>query len=254
MPTIEASFLADICANPTDDVPRLIFADWLDEQGDPARAEFIRVQCEIADAPPTRWWSGLEVCRHNEKASACYRCREPRKRERELLEKHGGDFAGPVARLLGATKYRHDFGYEGMAARFAPHIRWKWRRGFIAEFAMPLVQFMEYGERLALLCPLEGVTLTDCRPLVHVNRWAWYCEVDRERQARSGYLPSSLFDLLPEGEYGDTTEGSGEYGFVTAQWQEYRSEALARAALSHAAVKWARQAAGQPELAMGGEA
>jgi uncharacterized protein (TIGR02996 family) len=42
-----APFLADILANPYDDGPRLVFADWLEERGDPL-GEFIRVQCERA--------------------------------------------------------------------------------------------------------------------------------------------------------------------------------------------------------------
>jgi uncharacterized protein (TIGR02996 family) len=42
------SFLEDIRRNPDDDTPRLIFADWLDENGDAARAEFIRLQCRLA--------------------------------------------------------------------------------------------------------------------------------------------------------------------------------------------------------------
>jgi uncharacterized protein (TIGR02996 family) len=40
-------FIQEILANPDDDTPRLIFADWLEERGDP-RGEFIRVQCDIA--------------------------------------------------------------------------------------------------------------------------------------------------------------------------------------------------------------
>jgi uncharacterized protein (TIGR02996 family) len=44
-------FLRDIIANRDDDAPRLIFADWLDEQGQPERAEFIRVQVEQARLP-----------------------------------------------------------------------------------------------------------------------------------------------------------------------------------------------------------
>jgi uncharacterized protein (TIGR02996 family) len=36
---------------PDDDAPRLVFADWLDEQGESDRAEFIRVQCEMARLP-----------------------------------------------------------------------------------------------------------------------------------------------------------------------------------------------------------
>src|SRR5262249_36565663 len=33
-------------AAPDDDAPRLVFADWCDEHGDPERAEFIRLQFE----------------------------------------------------------------------------------------------------------------------------------------------------------------------------------------------------------------
>jgi uncharacterized protein (TIGR02996 family) len=42
------AFLADICERPDDDAPRLIFADWLDDHGQPERAEFIRAQCHLA--------------------------------------------------------------------------------------------------------------------------------------------------------------------------------------------------------------
>src|SRR5262249_8337125 len=34
--------------DPEDDAPRLIYADWLDEQGESERAEFIRVQIALA--------------------------------------------------------------------------------------------------------------------------------------------------------------------------------------------------------------
>src|SRR5690242_5801815 len=46
-----------ILANPDDDAPRLVYADWLDEHGQPERAEFIRVQCAMARIPPhtARW-------------------------------------------------------------------------------------------------------------------------------------------------------------------------------------------------------
>lgn len=41
-------FLAAICESPDDDLPRLIYADYLDERGEGERAEFIRVQCALA--------------------------------------------------------------------------------------------------------------------------------------------------------------------------------------------------------------
>ena len=40
-----------ICENPDDDTPRLVYADWLQENGEEARAEFIRVQCNLAKLP-----------------------------------------------------------------------------------------------------------------------------------------------------------------------------------------------------------
>ena len=40
--------LAAVVANPDDDGPRLVLADWYDEHGEPERAEFIRVQISIA--------------------------------------------------------------------------------------------------------------------------------------------------------------------------------------------------------------
>jgi uncharacterized protein (TIGR02996 family) len=69
--TPNQSILQTVLANPDDPLPRLVYADWLEEQGDP-RAEFIRVQCELARTAPSdpRW---------NELAD----------REHELLGKHG---------------------------------------------------------------------------------------------------------------------------------------------------------------------
>jgi uncharacterized protein (TIGR02996 family) len=44
-------FLKAILAQPDDDAPRLIFADWLEEHGQGAHAEFVRVQCGLAPHP-----------------------------------------------------------------------------------------------------------------------------------------------------------------------------------------------------------
>ncbi|MBA4189924.1 MAG: hypothetical protein C0467_18220 [Planctomycetaceae bacterium] len=46
----EDALLAAIIANPDEDTPRLVYADWLDENGQEERAEFIRIQCRMARA------------------------------------------------------------------------------------------------------------------------------------------------------------------------------------------------------------
>jgi uncharacterized protein (TIGR02996 family) len=43
--------LASIFERPDDDVPRLVYADWLDEHGQPERAEFIRLQVAVDRRP-----------------------------------------------------------------------------------------------------------------------------------------------------------------------------------------------------------
>jgi uncharacterized protein (TIGR02996 family) len=45
------AFLRAIAEDPDDDTSRLAYADWLDEHGDHDRAEFIRLQCELARLP-----------------------------------------------------------------------------------------------------------------------------------------------------------------------------------------------------------
>jgi uncharacterized protein (TIGR02996 family) len=63
-PDLEAAFLDAIADNPEDDTPRLVFADYLMEQGNP-RGDLIRVQVELArldeDAPQRRELERLEA-------------------------------------------------------------------------------------------------------------------------------------------------------------------------------------------------
>ena len=81
MPTAD-EFLRAITADADADAPRLAFADWLDESGDAARAEFIRVQCALAALP--RGVSDYHPLRE---------------RERALLEQHGEEWLRPIRAL-----------------------------------------------------------------------------------------------------------------------------------------------------------
>ncbi len=77
-------FLADIIEHPADDTPRLIYADWLDEHGQAERAEFIRVQCELAKLEELeKVPSGLSVPRWKDRQ---WQLEALRCRERELLD------------------------------------------------------------------------------------------------------------------------------------------------------------------------
>jgi uncharacterized protein (TIGR02996 family) len=55
----DTDFLANLLADPGDDTTRLVYADWLEEQGDPvsaARAEFLRVTVELARPTGEKGW------------------------------------------------------------------------------------------------------------------------------------------------------------------------------------------------------
>jgi uncharacterized protein (TIGR02996 family) len=84
--THDQAFLQAICETPEDDTPRLIYADWLEEHGDGARAEFIRVQVELARPD-------LGAERH----------RLLEKRQDELLDLHGAAWVAALALLEGVV-------------------------------------------------------------------------------------------------------------------------------------------------------
>src|SRR5260370_3542865 len=107
------AFLADVIENPDDDTPRLVFADWLEEQGDAAsagRAEFIRLQIERARQTPYQPGQKYDL--------------PPR--ESQLLDKHGKAW-------LRAWRRR-------WTSRLTDH---RYHRAFVTEGAFPLDVFLE---------------------------------------------------------------------------------------------------------------
>src|SRR5262245_44983871 len=97
-----ASFLEEIIARPDDDTPRLVCADWFEDNGDPDRAEFIRAQIERAKLAP-----GDD------------RDAELRDREEALLTAHRPRWDGPLSDLACETVYR-----RGFVEAVAPKITW----------------------------------------------------------------------------------------------------------------------------------
>lgn len=99
MTTDPQVLLAEILARPDDDEPRLVYADWLTQQGDP-RGEFITVQCALATG--TGDYSALAA------------------RERELLAAHAKEWTAHIHRF-GTPTLRRGFvaTIKTSAARFA---------------------------------------------------------------------------------------------------------------------------------------
>lgn len=56
------ALLRTILTHPDDDAPRLVYADWLEEHGEPERAAFVRAQIELAKVGPD--WDTEPECGH----------------------------------------------------------------------------------------------------------------------------------------------------------------------------------------------
>jgi uncharacterized protein (TIGR02996 family) len=120
-----SQLLRAVLAAPDQDVPRLVYADYCDDQGDPDRAALIRAQCEHARLPA---W-------------------EPRSIEllhqiRVLLARHGRRWLAELGELPGLT--------------------WgSFHRGFVHAVEVPTVEgLLDHADELPELAPLEHVTFS----------------------------------------------------------------------------------------------
>src|SRR5436309_12097359 len=95
--SLEEAFLRDIIEHPDDDVPRLVYAEWLDEHGDPARAEFIRLQCRLDREDASSLFPGIQQVR-----GVCMYpySRTLSRREEELLDANRDRFLGALADMV----------------------------------------------------------------------------------------------------------------------------------------------------------
>jgi uncharacterized protein (TIGR02996 family) len=117
----QETFLAAILESPEDDLPRLAYADWLEEQGDP-RSEFIRVQIEFSRNPFSPRQRALQ------------------KRQNELLMQHGSVWARPLDER---------------------NIKWEFHRGFIESVSLASEQFAKEASWLFGVAPIRAVTFGD---------------------------------------------------------------------------------------------
>src|SRR5262245_15825451 len=129
---------AAILAHPDEDTPRLAFADWLAEQDHPDRAEFIRVQIELARLTPN------EMVPWNRHAIGL------RAKEKALLVAHGADWLAPL-RAKGEPLQ-----HEATHGQF--------RRGFVEVVWMPAAWFVQWGERLLEHAPIRELRVTETTP------------------------------------------------------------------------------------------
>jgi len=204
------ALLRAILLNPADDVARLVYADWLQENGDEPRANFIRASVEIDKLPGCGHPSPLG---HSE----CRWC--------QLFVTEQNYLGSKDAIPKRALRY-------GQAPRGA------FRRGFIFTAAPTLEQFMDNARFLFRAHPIENVSLRDS-PLTRQNVWPHgllpgYSETS---------LPGVLFDCLVRHPHCFAFPGPPGAVFVA-----FRDTSDALLTMSDACVAYGRAIVGLPAL------
>jgi uncharacterized protein (TIGR02996 family) len=135
------AFLAAVVGLSDDDLPRRVFADWLaDVAGDDRRAEFIRVQCDLAGA------SRLSVNEHGPLIL----------REHALLTRwHRRRWTGLPQHACGITN-------------------WLYRRGLIHAITIECRHWDQYHATILARCPIQhardGLVVFESEPYLSKRR------------------------------------------------------------------------------------
>lgn len=148
-------FLFAILARPADDMPRLAYADWLDERGDTALAEFVRLQCKLAALGPH---ATRDV--DPERTAA-------ERRERDLWTVVGDWYKAdlPAGWTVATEQGRHRREHTGRYAFVT--------RGFVSVVSCPLSSWITFGPTLVRQHPVERVV-----PYNHMPAYVWQDDGD----------------------------------------------------------------------------
>jgi uncharacterized protein (TIGR02996 family) len=218
------ALVAAVRAAASDDLPRLVMADWIEEHGDPAWAEFIRVECEL-ERNPFRAKVLADTYTDDEEGvkPECERAVGLYRRAKVLWEQvsaPAGLVTRPYRRILpnGRFLLEPDFAPNELRSGW----RFEFRRGFVSHVKCKLLDWIDAARRsippplLVRRQPVSWVRVTDAHPRHSIDGWEWSCVGEFEGHM----LPWEVFDHLPSG-------------------ARYHSEEEANAALSVALLAWA---------------
>jgi uncharacterized protein (TIGR02996 family) len=132
--TYEEAFLQAIRESPSDDAPRLIYADWLEEHRQADRAEFIRVQCRLAGLTESHPEASLLSSRAE-----------------TILRKHWYEWVGPLRDIVGP--WRDRYGERWLGEEFHPDGLRRFQRGFVDGISLEADSFLRHSSKLRLLIP-----------------------------------------------------------------------------------------------------
>lgn len=150
---ILAELLAAVLADPDADEPRLLAADWLEDNGEPERAEFIRVQIELAKPVVVLKDDLLSEVFPGQARNTALAREKPRldalrRRERELVS--------PVGKSITLGWVPDAVLAVGKGTTF----HWAFRRGFIETIQCSWADWLSHHQSVRAATPLRKCRLT----------------------------------------------------------------------------------------------
>lgn len=217
------SFLRDVCENPGDDTPRLIYADWIEDNGDPDQAEFIRGQIRLMEIDRTPL---------DKRPAALHR-------ERTWLYDRGVALLNKQSRINGLNNAQLWAGpLIDLEKRDGKWDSVGFERGFISAVRCGWEGWMRHGYLVSRVCPITEVSVVDRHPIQFssqgsmIEYYSWRRHMPSEpiipAIGTSTYvLPDELFSCLS--------------AFKGTMYAEYDSANAAMTDLSGACVRYAQK-------------
>lgn len=160
MLSVGEELLRAILDNPEDDVVRLVYADWLEEHGEGERAEFIRVQVELAGLPEPEFLT-VGTLGEQEDGDTCWGCYRLGLCKYHALKKREDQ----LVRRLGLWPFSDD-GHTSLIGGAGNDLyrgkrRSIYRRGFADEIHCTCNDFLQHAGAIFSRHPVTKVVLTD---------------------------------------------------------------------------------------------
>jgi uncharacterized protein (TIGR02996 family) len=216
MPT-EADFLRAIIADPDADGPRLVYADWREDCGDTARAEFVRVQCALAAMPEEERQLHPLV-----------------ERERELELALRDEWLFPLRTLLDGGRHGWWNPRRWMFQRPADGpAAAKFGRGFVEYLQLETTAFVRAARALTQTTPLRGLTLVPAKGINSPAAWQRLVDCVELRDLITFHVITHRLnpaEMRRFGERRDLTRLRG-FGLVNPGFDTEALEALVRSPL-----------------------
>ena len=156
------ALLAAIIANPDEDTPRLAYADLIQEAGEEERAEFIRVQCELARMGHTHEDLSKAMnlyARYLKRAPVALNAKTPATlllRVHIALENHAWNWMGQPSFCVVAG------GFATICDTAADGLRGtaEFRRGFVEHITCTAADWLAHADGILKQHPVRKVVLT----------------------------------------------------------------------------------------------